>query len=104
MERVCFSFELFEGAEDEYKKRHDEMGSEFSDAIAQAGLKNYSLFRRGTIVVGYVEAHPDAATAFARVGASEYSAKWSEWFQDLIVNQSDNRGHMLSFAEVWHQE
>jgi len=102
LERICFKFELFEGAEDEYKKRHDEMRSEFSDAIRHAGLKNYTLFRRGTLVVGYVEAHPDAATAFANLGASELSAKWSEWFRDLIVNQSDDQGRMLNFTEVWH--
>lgn len=104
MERVCFTFELFEGAEDEYKKRHDEMQPEFAEVIRQAGLKNYSLFRRGTLVIGYVEAHPDAATAFAKVGASEYNAKWSEWFRDLIVNQADNHGQMLSLTQVWHME
>lgn len=102
MERVCFSFELFEGAEVEYKKRHDEMGPESVEANRKAGLRNYSLFRRGTIVVGYVEAYPDAATAFAKVRASEYNTQWSEWFRDLIVNQADDRGHMLSLAELWH--
>jgi L-rhamnose mutarotase len=53
-------------------------------------------------VIGYVEAHPDAATAFAKVGESEYNGKWSEWFRDLIVNQADNKGEMLRFTEVWH--
>lgn len=102
MERVCFSFELFEGKEAEYKKRHDEIWPELVQAIQDAGLKNYSLFRRGTLVIGYVEAHPNAATAFAKVGASEFNSKWSEWFRDLIVNQADNHGNMLRFTEVWH--
>ena len=102
MERVCFSFELFEGKEDEYKKRHDEIWPELVEVIQNAGLKNYSLFRRGTLVIGYVEAHPDAATAFAKVGESEFNSKWSEWFRDLIVNQKDNHGKILRFTEVWH--
>jgi L-rhamnose mutarotase len=104
MERVCFSFELHEGAEAEYKKRHDEIWPELVEVIQEAGLKNYSLFRRGTLVIGYVEAYPDAATAFAKVGASEYNSKWSEWFKDLIVNQADDQGNMMRFTEVWHLE
>jgi len=102
MERVCFTFELFEGAEAEYKRRHDEIWPELVEAIQAAGLKNYSLFRRGTQVIGYVEAHPTAAEAFGKVGATEANAKWAEWFQDLIVNLGDNRGELMRFAEVWH--
>lgn len=102
MERVCFTFDLYEGAEAEYKKRHDEIWPELVEVIQSAGLSNYSLFRRGTQVIGYVEATPDAATAFAKVGESEYNAKWSDWFKDLIVNQATDNGGMLSFVEVWH--
>ena len=104
MERVCFTFDLYEGAEAEYKRRHDEIWPELVTVIREAGLKNYSLFRRGTQIIGYVEAYPDAATAFAKVGESEYNSKWSEWFKDLIVNQATDQGGMLSFTEVWHQE
>lgn len=102
MERVCFTFDIYEGAEDEYKKRHDEIWPELVEVIQSAGLKNYSLFRRGTQIIGYVEAHPDAATAFAKVAESEYNSKWSEWFKDLIVNQASDTGKQLSFTEVWH--
>ena len=100
----CVTFEVLEGAEAEYKKRHDEIWPQLVEAIEGSGLKNYSLFRRGTAVIGYVEAYPDAATAFANVAASEYNSKWSEWFTDLIVNQASDRGDMLSFTEVWHLE
>lgn len=104
MERVCFTFDIYEGAEDEYKKRHDEIWPELVEVIRAAGLKNYSLFRRGTQIIGYVEAYPDAATAFAKVGESEFNTKWSEWFKDLIVNQASDTGKMLSYVEVWHQD
>lgn len=104
MERVCFTFELYEGAEGEYKRRHDEIWPELAKAIQESGLKNYSLFRRGTQVIAYVEAHPDGATAFANVAESEFNSKWSEWFKDLIVNQTSDTGQQLSFTEVWHLE
>lgn len=46
MARMCFMFEIFEGQEDEYKKRHDEIWPELVTAIKEAGFKNYSLFRQ----------------------------------------------------------
>jgi len=102
MERMCFTFELHEGAEAEYQRRHNEIWPELVTAIKDAGLFNYSLFRRGTQIVAYVECTPDATTAFANVGAHEANARWSAWFEDLIVNLTDARGSLMVMQEVWH--
>ncbi len=71
MARMCFMFEIFEGQEAEYKKRHDEIWPELVTAIKDAGFKNYSLFRRGVHVIGYFEVEPDVKTAFEKLGKSE---------------------------------
>jgi len=102
VQRICFTFELYEGAEAEYKKRHDEIWPELVTAIQEGGLKNYSLFRRGTQVIAYVECHPDAATAFGKVGAHDANARWSAWFEDLIINLTDPKGNLIELTEVWH--
>ena len=102
MARMCFMFEIFEGQEAEYKKRHDEIWPELVKAIKDAGFKNYSLFRRGDHVIGYFEVEPDAKTAFEKLGKSEANARWAEWFKDVIVNLTDNQGNLLEFKEVWH--
>ena len=65
MERFCFTFDIRPGTEDEYKKRHDEIWPELVTAIQDAGITNYSLFRRGTTIIAYCECEPDPATAFA---------------------------------------
>jgi len=101
MQRLCFTFEIYEGQEAEYKKRHDEIWPELVEAIQQSGLRNYSLFRRGTTVVGYCEGD-DIPGAFAKIGESPSNAKWSEWFRDTIVNLTDNHGNLLELQEVWH--
>lgn len=102
MERVCFTFDLYEGAEAEYKKRHDAIWPELVAAIKDAGFANYSLFRRGTQIVAYAEVSPDLATALGKLGKSEYNAKWATWFEDLIVNLTDAKGQLMSMTEVWH--
>ncbi len=102
MQRLCFTFELREGAESEYKRRHDEIWPELVSAIKAAGFSNYSLFRRGTQVVAYAEIEPDLNTAMSKLGESEHNASWAEWFEELIVNLTDAQGSLMTFTEVWH--
>lgn len=102
MERVCFTFDIYEGAEAEYKKRHDEIWPELVEAIKSSGFANYSLFRRGTQIVAYAEVSPDLPTALAKLGQFESNARWAEWFKDLIVNLTDAQGRLMMLQEVWH--
>ena len=102
MERFCFTFEIYPGTEDEYKRRHDEIWPELVSAIKEGGISNYSLFRRGTTIIAYCECEPDAATAFAKVGESEANARWSTWFEDVIVSLTDEQGELVTAQEVWH--
>lgn len=102
MERLCFTFEIYPGKEEEYKRRHDEIWPELVEVIQAAGLKNYSLFRRGTQIIAYVEAHPDAATAMAFVAASEHNDRWAAWFEDVIVSLEGTDGQLQVCDEVWH--
>src|SRR5712691_8836433 len=95
MERICFTFEIRPGAEEEYKRRHDEIWPELVEAIRAAGIRNYSLFRRGTRVIAYAECHPDVATAFGKVGATDVNGRWSEWFEDVIVELVDEEGNLF---------
>ena len=102
MERICFTFEIYPGKEAEYKRRHDEIWPELVAAIQDAGIKNYSLFRRGTQIIAYAECEPDAATAFGKVGATEVNARWAKWFEDVIVQLTDENGQLFRVDEVWH--
>ena len=101
MERLCFTFEIYEGMQDEYKRRHDEIWPELVQLIEESGLKNYTLFRRGTQSIAYVECHPDKETAFAHIGDSEVNARWSKWFEEVIVSLTDSEDNLYEAQEVW---
>jgi L-rhamnose mutarotase len=100
--RYCFTFEIRPGAGDEYKRRHDEIWPELVEVIQGSGVTNYSLFRRGTQVIAYCECEPDVATAFGKIGESEANARWSIYFEDLIVALTDEDGKLFEAQEVWH--
>lgn len=99
MQRFCFTFQIRPGQEAEYKRRHDEIWPELVDALKDAGISNYSLFRRGVRVIAYCECEPDAQTAFAKVGATDVNARW---FEDVIEELTDDAGRLFETQEVWH--
>ncbi len=102
MERMCFFIYIYDGKEAEYDKRHDELWPEMAQALTECGWTNYSLFREGTLVIGYVECIPDAATALEKMGKRHVVPQWNESFKDIIRYMTDDKGHLLTKREVWH--
>jgi L-rhamnose mutarotase len=102
MQRYCFTFQLRPGAEEEYRRRHDDIWPEMVRAIEEAGIRNYTLFRRDTQVIAYCECDPDAQTAFARIGETDVNRQWAESFVGLIESLVDADGQLREADEVWH--
>jgi L-rhamnose mutarotase len=102
MERAFFTIELWPGQEQEYDRRHDEIWPEMTAALKASGFANYTLFRRGTSVFAYVECHPDRATAFATMAATEVDRRWQASMSGIIAKITDDDGNPLWADEVWH--
>jgi L-rhamnose mutarotase len=96
--------ELKPGMAEEYERRHEDVWAELLDVLSASGVRNYSLFRRGSTVIAYCECHPTAAEAFGRVGESEINERWSLWFDDVIETLTDENGDLLWAPEVWHRD
>jgi L-rhamnose mutarotase len=102
VQRICFLMEIVPGQEAEYERRHAEIWPELVAALQDAGVRNYTLFRRGTSVIAYAECHPDAATAFGKVGATEVNRRWAQWFTNVLATHTDAEGNLIEATEVWH--
>lgn len=102
MRRVCFTFQLRPGREEEYVRRHREVWPDLIRVLRESGVRNYTLFRRGRTVIAYCECHPDAATALGAVAATEVNSRWSAWFSDVIEELTDADGQLFFADEVWH--
>jgi L-rhamnose mutarotase len=102
--RTCFLIRLEPNAVEEYEARHREIWPELVTAIRDAGIRNYSLFRRGLDVVAYAECEPDGPTAFRRLAETAVDARWSKWMADVIETEVDESGSLLYADEVWHAE
>jgi L-rhamnose mutarotase len=62
MSRYAWILEVRPGYEDEYKKRHDHIPPDMLEALAKAGLRNYSIFRHGLTLFGYFATISSAAS------------------------------------------
>ncbi len=102
MERLCFVIHLAPGAEAEYDRRHDELWPDMREAIVAAGFTNYSLFRRGSEVIGYSECVPDVATVLANMGATDVNTRWGESLASVIDSMTDETGGLIRYTQVWH--
>lgn len=102
MKRACFYFRLFPGTEAEYDRRHAAIWPELAAAIRDAGVRNYSGFRRGTDVWCYAECHPDVKTAFGKVGAAKVNDDWNDFFRPIIAEKTQPNGDLIWFEEIFH--
>ena len=104
MERLHFTMRLKDGAVEEYERRHREVWPALLADLYAAGWRNYSLFRRGLTVHGYVECHPDIATAQGAMASSKANKEWAAWFEDVIDEIVDDEGALITADEVWHMD
>ena len=102
MERICFLLHIKPETGAEYDRRHREMWPELRALIERSGMRNYTIFRRGTTVVGYAECEPTfAATQDDKHDPEGIGRRWAEYMADIIEPSDDDE--LLPLAtEVWH--
>lgn len=102
MERVAFAMRLVPGAEAEYRRRHAAVWPEMLSALKGAGCSNYSIFLRGTDLIGYLEV--DDFDAFrGSMNASPVNARWQSEMSTLIDPLTDPAtGFHQRLQEVFH--
>ena len=95
MQRVCLTFRLVSGLEDEYRRRHVTVWPELEEAIKAEGFVSSVVYVAGDAVVVLVEHPSDVEGALERLGTTEVNARWSEYFADVMATQPEQA------EEVW---
>jgi L-rhamnose mutarotase len=88
MPGYAWVLEVRPGYEDEYKKRHDEIWPEMLEALREAGISNYNIFRHGLTLFGYFETD-DLEASQKAIGAHPVNAKWGEWMGPIMKVEVD---------------
>ena len=102
MERIAFRMRLRPGGEAEYERRHASVWPELLADLKAAGASNYSIFRDGEDLFGYLEVD-DFDRFRTAMSASEANARWQPEMAALIDPLTDpDTGFHRRLDEVFH--
>ena len=104
MFRNAFTMKLKPGNEAEYKRRHDEIWPELAEALAAAGVSDYSIFldEASGILFAVQKLTPDN-TADSLPGQAIVK-KWWAYMADLMDTNPDNSPVCKPLREVFHMD
>ncbi len=90
MQKVAFTMQLKPGYENEYKKRHDQIWPELSQALKNAGIRDYAIFLDKTtrVLFAVQDLEEDADTTV--LPGQEIVMKWWEYMADIMETNPDH--------------
>lgn len=102
--RNAFKMKLKPSHKQEYKKRHDEIWSELSIALSEAGVRDYSI---------YLDEDTNTLFAFQKLTLENTSddlpdnpivKKWWAYMADIMETNPDNSPVVVKLQEVFHMD
>jgi L-rhamnose mutarotase len=104
MAQYAWILEVRPGYEQEYVRRHQEIWPEMVEALREAGIRNYSIFRHGLTLFGYFETD-DIEMTQEHLANSETNQQWSEWMDPIMkvdIDPTTDFPYLLPLQ--WHMD
>ena len=98
----AFTMKLYEGQEQEYKRRHNLLWPEMKDMIHEYGGKNYSIFldKETLTLFGYIEIEDEKK--WSKSADTEINRKWWDFMADIMETNPDNSPVCMDLHPVFH--
>lgn len=100
MERFAWKGYIYEGKNDEYVKRHDEIWPEMTDMLNEAGIHNYTIWIIGNELFGYYECE-SVEYALKIQAESPVTKRWNESMQGIMHMEMDEEGCQVLPKQVF---
>src|SRR5436305_12521223 len=102
MARVAFKMKLFDGFQEEYKKRHDELWPELEQLLKSNGIQDYSIFldESTNSLFGVLKA--DDPKALDNLPAHAVMQRWWKYMSDIMESNPDHSPVSVPLKEVFH--
>jgi len=98
--RVGFVMQLKPGNDALYKQKHDEIWPEMVESIHRHGIRNYSIFRRGTTLFAYYECDDPSQTTSQR--DDPVVQRWWKMMEPYMEYNADGTPWSEPIEEVFH--
>jgi L-rhamnose mutarotase len=90
-ERSAFVLRVRPDRIEDYVAAHAAVWPEMLDALREAGIRNYTIFRDGSRVFGYFECD-DLAAAGRHLAAQSVSSRWQDAMAELLEQRVPDAG------------
>jgi L-rhamnose mutarotase len=90
-QRSAFVLKVRPDRIDEYVEAHRAVWPEMLDALREAGIRNYSIFRHGNEMFGYFESD-DLDAAGRSMAGQEVNARWQDAMAALLEERVPDGG------------
>ena len=102
--RAAAKLKLKPGAAAEYKKRHDEIWPEFSKAIRDAGVSDYSIFLDEETGTLFAVQKVATNNTMAELRKTDLMKRWWAHMADLMEVNPDTSPVRVPLKQVFHQD
>lgn len=102
MHRVGFKMKLFNGCEDEYKKRHDAIWPELKTLLKETGVEDYSIFldKETNILFGVLKIKNPVK--LDELPNHPVMKKWWAYMKDVMESNPDMSPVSIPLKEVFY--
>jgi L-rhamnose mutarotase len=90
-QRSAFVLRVRPDRVDEYVEAHRNVWPEMLEALRDAGIRNYTIFRNGNEMFGYFESD-DLAAAGAHMAAQDVNTRWQDAMAELLDERVPDAG------------
>ena len=104
MTRQAFLMKLKPGNEAEYKRRHDEIWPELKQALADAGISDYSIFLDPETGTLFAIRKVEDEKRLSPLPSLPIVRKWWDSMAPLMEVNSDNSPVETPLTEVFHMD
>jgi len=93
---------LFDGREEEYKKRHDDIWPELKILLKETGIEDYSIFldQETNILFGVLKV--ENALSLDELPNHPVMKKWWAYMKDMMESNPDNSPVSIPLKEVFY--
>lgn len=102
MHRLVSVMKVFEGMEEEYKKRHDNIWPELSTLLKDYGVANYSIHLNNETnqLFSYLEV--EDLNKYESLPENELMKKWWAYMEPVMETNTDNSPVSIPLSEVFY--
>ena len=102
MHRLAFKMKLYNGFEEEYKKRHDQLWPDLEKLLKETGISEYSIFldSETNFLFGVLKA--EDPSRLNNLPSNPVMQKWWAYMKDIMESNPDNSPVSTPLKEVFY--